>query len=105
MRVKVIEACGFGKALVASATAVKGLSLVDGRDFVLADSDEAFASSILDLLSDADGRERLGAAARQWAERELDPDVWAAEYDAMYRLLIGSRRNAESFGRHPVFSG
>jgi glycosyltransferase involved in cell wall biosynthesis len=105
MRVKVIEACGFGKALVASATAVKGLSLVEGRDFVLADSDEAFASSIVHLLSDADGRERLGAAARQWAERELDPDVWAAEYDAMYRLLIGSRRNAESFGRQAVFSG
>jgi len=87
MRVKVIEACAAGKALIASATAVEGLELRPGAEFVLADSDEEFVESAIGLLGDPRRRDRLGKAALQWALRTQDPNEWLGRYDALYARL------------------
>ena len=89
MRVKVVEACAAGKALIASPTAVEGLGLRPGVDFLLADSDEEFIQGAIDLLGNVQRRNRLEQAARQWALRAQDPDEWLARYDVLYaRLLV-----------------
>lgn len=96
MRVKVLEACAHGKALIASPQAVEGLDLRSDKEFVLARSDEEFSQCAIDLLADPIRRSQLGHAAREWALRSQDPDQWAAEYSALYeRLLMDSSHQRE----------
>ncbi len=87
MRVKVLEACAFGKALIATSQAVEGLGLRPGIEFTLAASDDEFADRAIDLLSSPERREQLEQAALDWASRTQDPEQWAAQYDALYRQL------------------
>jgi polysaccharide biosynthesis protein PslH len=94
MRVKVLEACAAGKALIASGLAVEGLSLNNGVEFVLADTDDAFVESSLDLLSEFSRRQELGEAARRWAEHTLDLDQWASDYESLYsRFMTGPAKD------------
>jgi glycosyltransferase involved in cell wall biosynthesis len=97
MRVKVLEACAAGKALIASGLAVEGLSLNNGVEFVLADTDDAFVESSIDLLSEFSRRKELGEAARRWAEHTLDLDQWASDYESLYsRFMTGPTKGPPS---------
>lgn len=87
MRVKVIEACAAGKAVIASAMAVEGLGLRSDVEFALANSDEEFRERAVDLLADPERRARLGKAARQWARRTQNSDEWLARYEKLYARL------------------
>ena len=87
MRVKVIEACGAGKAVIASPMAVEGLGLRPGVEFVPANSDEEFARAAIDLLGDPERRLQIEEAARQWALRTQDSDEWLAQYESLYARL------------------
>jgi glycosyltransferase involved in cell wall biosynthesis len=91
MRLKVLEALGAGKALVATPRAVEGLAICDGEHAVVADSDAAFAEALLRLLDNPDERRRLGANARIWAERHLDPALAVAAYERLYREMLSQR--------------
>lgn len=77
-RVKLIEAAGYGKAMVATAIGAEGLAFRDGHDIVIADDDAAFADACVALLGDAARRARLGRAARVTAEREYDREAIVA---------------------------
>jgi glycosyltransferase involved in cell wall biosynthesis len=92
-RVKVIDALIAGKALVASRRAIEGFDLKDGREVILAETDEEFANEILRLVGDEDERVALGSRARAWAEANLG---WARTidgYDELYsELARGDRR-------------
>lgn len=87
LRVKMLEACAAGKAIVASAMAVEGLSLSHGKDVVLAESDEEFAANAVALKRDAAARAGLEAASRRWWEAQQDVGQWSAEYAAFYATL------------------
>ena len=50
----------------------------------------AWASDVLDLLSDPARREALGRAARAWAQ-EYDADWTAAQFEDLYRELVRER--------------
>jgi glycosyltransferase involved in cell wall biosynthesis len=88
MRVKVMEALGAGKATVASPLAVAGLDLVDGREIVLADSDEDFAAAIVNLLEHPERREQLARAARAWATAPRGGQDRASRYLSLYASLL-----------------
>jgi glycosyltransferase involved in cell wall biosynthesis len=92
-RVKVIDALIAGKALVASRRAIEGFDLKDGREVILAETDEEFANEILRLVGDEGERVALGSRARAWAEANLG---WARTidgYDELYsELARGDRR-------------
>jgi glycosyltransferase involved in cell wall biosynthesis len=90
MRLKVLEALAAGKTLVASPLAVAGLDLVDGRQCVLAESDEEFAAAITDLLGNPSRRNSLSREARQWAEKHLTWSSVADRYDQLYDALLGA---------------
>jgi len=68
-RIKIIEAALYGRPVVSTATGAEGLDLVDGRDLVLADEEEAFAAAMLDLMSDDKKAARIGAMAAEQAGR------------------------------------
>ena len=88
MRIKVLDALAFGKAMVTSRLAVDGL---DPRPAVkVADSDEQFAEAVVELLDDPAARYALGRQARAWAEEHLRWDRTVSAYEELYdRLLVG----------------
>jgi glycosyltransferase involved in cell wall biosynthesis len=67
MRLKVLEALGAGKAIVASPRALEGLNVVDGETVCIAESDAAFCVAIAELLEHPEKRISMGNAARAWA--------------------------------------
>jgi polysaccharide biosynthesis protein PslH len=90
-RVKLLEALAAGKAVVASPLAAAGVDVADGRELVLAETDEEFADVIVGLLRDDARRGALGRAARSWALDNLGWDARVAEYDALYRSVLATR--------------
>jgi polysaccharide biosynthesis protein PslH len=87
LRVKMLEACGAGKAVVASPLAVEGLSLGDGKEVMIAQTDEEFAQAAIKLIEDSKSRARLERASRHWWEAEHDVGRWSAQYADLYATL------------------
>ena len=75
MRVKVLEACAMGKAIVASTLAVQGFETLRSESFRASDSAEEFASAVARLLQNADCRQELGTRARQMVKDRYDWSV------------------------------
>jgi glycosyltransferase involved in cell wall biosynthesis len=93
MRVKVLDALGAGKAVVASPLALEGIDVTGGMDVVVADSDDEFAAAIVELLEHEPRRAELGRAARAWAEAHVGWSAIVEAYDALYASLITSSRD------------
>jgi glycosyltransferase involved in cell wall biosynthesis len=92
MRVKVLEALGAGKAVVASPLALEGIDAADGKELLVADADDEFAEAIVALLGDASRRAELGRSARSWAEAHSGWSAVAQAYDSLYESLVNSSR-------------
>lgn len=71
-KLKILDALGMGKAIVAHRIASEGIEVRDGENIVFADSPEEYCSAIVDLLKDPAKRERLGRAGRQLAEERYE---------------------------------
>lgn len=87
MRVKVLEALAAGKAVVATPRAVEGLRVIDGEELRIASTREDFVTAVITLIRTPGQRAALGARARAWAIRELDPSTMVRRYEKMYRSL------------------
>lgn len=88
MRVKVLEALAFGKAVVASPLAVEGLSVTDKEQVVMAESNQQFCESIGQLLADRERRASLAARAREWACTNLGWERSIEAYEMLYESLL-----------------
>jgi glycosyltransferase involved in cell wall biosynthesis len=66
VRMKLLEAMSAGMPVVTTRDGALGLDVVDGRELLVADEPRAFAGRVADLLGDADLRERLRKAAREY---------------------------------------
>ena len=53
-----------GKCVVAHSIACEGIEVTPGHNVVIADTAQAFAGAIQELLNDSYARERIGRAAR-----------------------------------------
>lgn len=63
---KVLEAMAMSLPVVLSPDAATGLDALDGRDFVVAESDAALASAIVSLARNGARARTMGTAARRW---------------------------------------
>jgi glycosyltransferase involved in cell wall biosynthesis len=82
---KVLEAMAMGTPVVCSMQANSALKTVNGEDILVGDSPEAIAGQIVDLLSSADLRARIGAAGRRFVEKYHTWDSAAAQFEGLYR--------------------
>jgi polysaccharide biosynthesis protein PslH len=89
IRVKVIEALGAGKAVVATRLAAAGLPVRDREHLYLAETDDELADAVLELLADGDARAALGRRARAWTLEHAGWDEAIDAYDRLYRSLLG----------------
>jgi glycosyltransferase involved in cell wall biosynthesis len=70
---------------------------VPGTDVLVADTAEAFAEAVIDLLQDPGSREKLAKAGRRLVERRYDWQIVLADLEKVYRELEG-RAPADRFG-------
>ena len=83
-RLKILEAMATGNGIVSTRLGAEGLDVCDGRDLLLADGPQAFAQATIRVLTDAELRQRLGAAARRRAEERYDWRFAAETLDRIY---------------------
>jgi len=91
MRVKVLEALAAGKAVVCSPLAVDGLLVRDGSEVRLAETDQQFADSIVELLGAAGERRALALRGRQWAQDHASSRQSAASFHRLYETVLHER--------------
>lgn len=86
-----------GRAVLATAAPKTELAEVVSRRaacgvVVPPEDAEAFAAALLQLAGDPDGRARMGANGRAFAERELERDAVLREFEREAAALVGSAR-------------
>ena len=72
---KVLEAMAVGTPVVANAVATRSLQVVGGEHLLVADSPQAAADAILEIMDDRELNRRISAQARTYVE---DNHTWAA---------------------------
>jgi glycosyltransferase involved in cell wall biosynthesis len=76
MRYKILEAFALGKAVVSTTLGAEGIEITDGRDILLRNDPESFASAVIEILENPELRDRLGSNARKLVEERYSwPDV------------------------------
>jgi len=63
-RIKILEACAAGRAVVSTTLGAEGLGLQSGKEIVLADDPNEFARCVIALLQSSSQRSALGKRAR-----------------------------------------
>jgi glycosyltransferase involved in cell wall biosynthesis len=91
VRVKVLEALGAGKAVVATSLAAEGIDAPPGEAIVLADSTQDFAAAVAALLDDEERRKSVALAAYTWARDREGRNTTAALFDRLYGELLAAR--------------
>jgi glycosyltransferase involved in cell wall biosynthesis len=84
-----LEAMAMGTPLIASESAVAGLSIVPGRDLLLASSTERFAYLALRLLDDGELRHSLARNGRAYVERYHSWPLMTRRLEQVYREASG----------------
>jgi glycosyltransferase involved in cell wall biosynthesis len=68
-RLKIYEAMAAGKAVVATTIGAEGLDVDHNKNILIADTEEAFATAVINLLRDHAKRRQLGAEAARLAAK------------------------------------
>jgi glycosyltransferase involved in cell wall biosynthesis len=91
MKIKLVEACAFGKACVTTSVGLQGLPFL--ADCTLcADDTAAFAAAVSRLLGDTALRSRLEEASLSAAETHLSPEK---SYAALWQWMIDPVRTSQ----------
>jgi len=85
-RLKVLEAMAMGKAIVSTALGCEGFELVPDQELSIADTPDEFAATVLALLRDPDGRERMGRTARRYASSRYDWRMIVPKLERVYEV-------------------
>lgn len=80
-RIKAYEAMAMGRAVVSTSIGVEGLPVSPDREYLRADTADAFAAAVLRLLDDVGTRRRFAADARALVERNFSAHVAAAIFE------------------------
>ncbi len=96
-RLKLLQAMAARRAIVSTQVGAQGLDVQDGEQLRLADTEEAFARAVIELLRDPTQREALGERAAQYVARGYDWPVIAPRLLAAYDEVL-SRAPAQEKG-------
>jgi len=92
-RLKILEAWALGKPVVSTTIGAEGLPIQDGTNIALADSAEAFAQRVIELLKDTPAAGQLGIAGRRVVEEVFGWDRVARTLIDAYEMTCNGRRD------------
>jgi polysaccharide biosynthesis protein PslH len=87
VKIKLIEAMAFGKAVVTTSTGAAGINIEDGVQVRVANHPQKFADSVIDLVRDRAKRERLGKEARRFVVDHLSPKETEMQLEKILQAL------------------
>lgn len=94
-RVKILEACSYGVPVVATLLGAEGLSALDGKELLLAESTKQFAESCIRLAKDKPLRTQVGWAGYDWV---LAHHSLATMREAVHKALESKTRSSKPKG-------
>lgn len=77
MRVKIIEAMAWGRAVVSTSVGAESIAYTQNKDIKIADTAQDFANAIITLLSDTTERKTIGKNAQELIKSTYDNKVIA----------------------------
>ncbi len=89
-RLKIFEAMAMEKAVVSTTIGAEGLPVTDGVDLLLADTPEAFATAIINLLSDPDRAASIGKQAAANVRANFGWDRVADQFSVLLCAAAGA---------------
>ncbi len=89
---KLLEALAMARPVVATPLACDGLTLVAGRDLLVAGDPQAFGASVVELLDDPARSDAIGRAGRAAIEAGYTWPAAAARYADLWSELAAGRR-------------
>lgn len=87
IKVKLLEAMAWGVPIVTTTEGIEGMNPINGEHCLIADSDDAFAERVAELLTDVEARARLRRRARQFVEQEHSPVLAVDNLELAYRAI------------------
>ena len=84
IRIKMMDALAYGKAIVATPLACEGFLLTQGLNVIQAEDDEAFARGLVMVLGDPEARVRLETNALRFARETSHGTQTVAAFEKLY---------------------
>jgi polysaccharide biosynthesis protein PslH len=84
MRVRILEALAHGLPIVTTTIGLEGIDALPGRDLLVADSVEDYATAVVRLLKNPGQRNQLAENGRRLAETRYDWRVVLRKMDEIY---------------------
>lgn len=88
MRVKIIEGMAFGKTIISTAVGAEGIDYTDGKDLLIANTENEFADAIDKCLNDTAFSDSVGKNARKLAETKYDNQLICNKLSDFYKSLL-----------------
>ena len=88
MRIKILEFCAAGKAIVSTHIGAEGNIALNDRDIVLRDDAESFSTAVVELLNNSELRHTLGTNSRKLAEDHYSWKSVGEQFQAMYKEIL-----------------
>ncbi len=85
MRVKIIEAMSFGKAIVSTSIGAEGLSVQHGKNILIADDKNSFIEAIRKLITNKELCAELGKESRFFIQENFDHIALAKKLSLFYQ--------------------
>jgi sugar transferase (PEP-CTERM/EpsH1 system associated) len=99
---KILEAMAAGVPVVATPEAAKGIQAVPGEHLLVADTVQAFANHVINVLQNAELRSRLSERGRQQIENS---HVWPLSMEILDNVLRQIRRAPHDHGAQRRLDG
>jgi len=87
MRVKILDAWSKGVPVVSTTIGAEGIKYNSGKNILIADTPEAFARAVGQVLSNPDLAEQVGNAGRETLEKSYDWEKIYLAWDGIYSDL------------------
>jgi glycosyltransferase involved in cell wall biosynthesis len=88
MRVKIIEGMAFGKTIISTAVGAEGIDYTNGKDLLIANTENEFAEAIEKCLNDIAFSDSVGKNARVLAETKYDNQLICNKLSDFYKSLL-----------------
>ena len=72
---KVLEAMAVGLPVITSKNVINSLNLIDGKEIICAEDEYSYITSIIELISDSELREKIGKKARAFIRNTFDIEI------------------------------
>jgi glycosyltransferase involved in cell wall biosynthesis len=93
MRVRILEAFAHGMPVITTTVGLEGIEAEPGRDVLVADTPGAFASAVVQVLTDPAIQEKLSTGGRLLAETSYDWQIVLDKLDAVYHEISDLRKH------------